>query len=297
MCELQTKGAPKYAIIIPHYEDIARLTLCLDALLANTDEMMSDVEVVVVDNGSSQSLADLKARFSQVRYLLETEKGAAAARNKGVAHTTAPFLFFIDADCIPSSNWLQTAKEAVQRADLVGGHIETFDETPPPKTGAEAFEAVFAFRQKFYIEQKGFSVSANLLTTRTVFERTGGFIGGLSEDVDWCQRALTKGYRLEYAPDLILYHPTRQDWDALFKKWRRLTDEGFYLNGVSAQRRLLWAIRAGLVFLSLCVHVPKLLISPKLAGAKERIAGSMTLIRLRLWRCYYMLLQAIGLRS
>ena len=183
--DLPESGQASFAVIIPHYEDVARLTLCLQALFDADDDVLADGEVAVVDNGSSQSLAELEARFPRARFLIEKEKGAAAARNKGVAETTAAFLFFLDADCIPGPDWLETAKDAVKRADLVGGRIDTFDETPPPRSGAEAFEAVFAFRQKAYVEEKGFSVSANLLTPRAVFKDTGGFVVGVSEDLDW----------------------------------------------------------------------------------------------------------------
>lgn len=295
--DLPESGRASFAVIIPHYEDVARLTLCLEALFDADDDVLADVEVAVVDNGSSQSLAELEARFPRARFLIEEEKGAAAARNKGVAETTAAYLFFLDADCIPGPDWLETAKDAVKRADLVGGRIDTFDETPPPRSGAEAFEAVFAFRQKAYVEEKGFSVSANLLTTRAVFNDTGGFVVGVSEDLDWCQRALAKGYQLTYADDLVVRHPSRQDWNALRKKWRRLSSEAFHLNGLSIGRRLIWACKACVVLLSLAVHAPKLLMSSKLDSSKERFAGLVTLVRLRIWRACYMLLQAMALRS
>ena len=89
---------------------------------------------------------------------METEKGAAVARNRGVAETTAPRLFFIDADCIPAPDWLAVGREVAVRADLIGGRVDVFDETPAPRSGAEAFETVFAFNFRKYIEVQGFSV-------------------------------------------------------------------------------------------------------------------------------------------
>ncbi len=45
---------------------------------------------------------------------------------------------------------------AARPGTLTGGRVYIFDETPPPRSGAEAFERVFAFRQRDYIERKGF---------------------------------------------------------------------------------------------------------------------------------------------
>jgi len=208
------------AIIIPHYNDLARLQTCLAALVP---QLLDGVELVVADNASPVDLGPLKAQFPAMRVVTQPIKGAAAARNAGVAATTAPHLIFLDADCVPAPDWLATALALLGTAEVIGGRIDTFDETPPPRSGAQAFETVFAFHQRVYVEEKGFSVTANLITTRAIFEDVGEFIVGVSEDLDWCQRATGKGYGLIYADALRVAHPTRTDWPALAKKWRRLT--------------------------------------------------------------------------
>lgn len=158
------------AIIIPHYNDVVRLSRCLDALMP---QMTPSVEVLIVDNASTQSLDPIKQTFPSLRMVIEHRKGAAEARNRGVAETTADRLFFLDCDCIPSTDWLETALHIAPRADIIGGSVTVFDETAPPRTGAQAFEAVFAFDNQFYVEERGFSVTANLLTRRDVFDSTG----------------------------------------------------------------------------------------------------------------------------
>ena len=62
------------------------------------------------------------------------------------------------ADCVPATDWVATARKTAPAADLTGGRVDVFDETPPPRSGAEAFEAVFAFDFKSYIEKKGFYI-------------------------------------------------------------------------------------------------------------------------------------------
>lgn len=285
-------GMTDIAIIIPHYNDVMRLERCLSALMEND---LSGCEVLVVDNGSSQSLEGVKAAFPAIRFTKEAQKGAAAARNRGVAETRAPRLMFIDADCRAAPDWIAVGRAVADRADLVGGRVEVFDETPPPRSGAEAFEAVFAFDFRHYIEVQGFSGTGNLVTRRDVFDDVGPFRGGVSEDRDWSFRATAKGYSLIYEDALRVGHPSRQDWPALRGKWRRIMQEMFGQTGGGALARLKWALKGLMMPLSALVHLPKVWRSPALGGTGERLRAMGTLIRLRLLRMVWMLRQAAGL--
>ena len=307
MPKTMSETMPEIAVIIPHYNDVTRLMRCLAALLPTPSPTPSPtvpptvppdiegggVEVVVIDNNSTASLAPVRAAWPVLRIVTEVRQGAAAARNRGVAETTAPHLFFLDCDCVPAPDWLACATRLCGSSDLTGGAISVFDETPPPRTGAQAFEAVFAFDNRAYVERKGFSVTANLLTRRDVFDAVGPFIPGLSEDLDWCHRARAKGYRLVYVAELQVAHPSRGDWPALRKKWLRLTAEGFGVHGSGALARAKWAAKALLMPLSIAAHAPRIWRHPGLT-AGERLAALGTLARLRLTRAAWMLRQAVG---
>lgn len=284
---------PEIAIIIPHYNDVVRLERCLSALMEND---LSGCEVIVVDNGSTQSLTEIQKKFPDIRFVIEPEKGAAAARNRGVQETSAPQLMFIDADCLPAPDWVTVGRRVANRADLIGGRVEVFDETPPPRSGAEAFEAVFAFDFQNYIEVQGFSGTGNLITRRDVFEDVGPFRGGVSEDRDWSFRATAKGYKLIYEDGLRVGHPSRQDWPALRGKWRRITQEMFGQTGGSAMARVSWALKGLMMPASILAHLPKILRSQVLSDSRDRWRAVVTLIRLRLLRMVWMLRQAFGLK-
>lgn len=244
--------------------------------------------VVVVDNGS-----DPPPQVPQgVRLVIEPRKGAAQARNRGVAETTAGRIFFLDCDCVPAPDWIATALSVGGQGDIVGGTVSVFDETPPPRSGAEAFETVFAFDNRGYIERKGFSVTANLLTTRQVLDAVGGFRPGLSEDLDWCHRARAAGFRLVHEDRLRVAHPTRSDWPALKRKWRRLTDEAWGLARGQRLARVKWGLRALAMPLSALVHMPRILRHAGLDGGGERLAALGTLWRLRGTRMVWMIRQA-----
>lgn len=124
---------PQLAVIIPHYNDPVRLGRCL-AALAPQLAAHPQVEAVVADNASPCDLAPLQAAHPEVRFVTEPTKGAAAARNRGVAETRAPLIAFLDSDCVPSDDWLATALRLAGTAGLTGGRVDTFDETPAPRS-------------------------------------------------------------------------------------------------------------------------------------------------------------------
>lgn len=282
---------PNYAVIIPHYNDVTRLTRCLAALMPQMD---ARTELVVADNSSTDDLTGIRTSWPDLTILTESAKGAALARNLGVAETRAPWIFFLDADCVPAKDWLDRARAiAGQGAEMTvtGGRIDVFDETPGPKSGAEAFETVFAFDQKNYIERKGFSVTANLVVSRVLFERVGPFRTGVSEDLDWCLRAGRAGGALVYDETLRVAHPTRSDWPALRRKWRRLTEEAFGLVAQTRPARALWALRGLAMPGSILFHLPRVLRHPDL-DVGERLRGVAILARLRLSRMGWMIAQA-----
>ena len=283
-------GTHPAAVIIPHYNDISRLTLCLESIAPQA--RTHGVEVCVVDNNSPIDISPLAKHFPDVRFVTEEKKGAAPARNKGVQHTTAPLLLFTDADCIPSENWIRTALDLANFDGVTGGAVQIFDETPRPRSGAQAFETAFAFPQAFYVHHKVFTVTANLITTRKIFLDVGPFDSGVVEDQDWCLRATAKGYPIQYCPNLVVSHPTRSTWTELRRKWVRTNNENYFLNGTSFSDRLRWGLRALVVLFSGPAHVPRILRDDRLDHG-EKLRGVLTLLSLRTSRCGWMLRQTL----
>ena len=64
-------ATPDATVIIPHYNDVTRLRRCLKSLMEND---RTGVEILVVDNGSTQSLDEVRAEFPEIRFLTELEK-------------------------------------------------------------------------------------------------------------------------------------------------------------------------------------------------------------------------------
>ncbi|TGD41038.1 glycosyltransferase family 2 protein, partial [Pseudotabrizicola sediminis] len=67
-----------------------------------------------------------RATLPGVRIVTEAAKGAAIARNRGVAETRAEILVFLDSDCLPAADWLTAARATAARddGDFFGGRID-----------------------------------------------------------------------------------------------------------------------------------------------------------------------------
>jgi GT2 family glycosyltransferase len=281
---VRQQDAPRVTVIIPHYNDPERLDLCLAAL--NRQDFTRDhFTIIVADNGSPTGEAALTERIAgRARLVIAGERGAGPARNAGVSASGTPILAFTDADCIPHPSWLSAGVAALDRYQLVGGQMTVLVDHDGPKNPTEAFECVFAFDNATYVRDKGFTVTANLFTTRGVFDAVGGFGAGMSEDLDWCHRATAQGFRLGYAADAIVGHPAREDWSALVHKWRRINAETWALKPPTLAHKFGWLVRSWLLPFSIIAHAPRIWASPSLTSSTDRIAALRGLVRLRLWR-------------
>ncbi|MEL6939337.1 MAG: glycosyltransferase family 2 protein [Cyanobacteria bacterium J06598_1] len=220
-------SSPFVSVIVPVFNDAARLRLCLSAIAQQTYDT-ANYEVVVVDNGSEPAaqIAAVVADFSFARYALELQPGSYAARNKGLMLAKGEILAFTDSDCIPSPNWLEkgvTQLTAAEGCGLVAGRIQLFfrgDRANP----VELYESVTAFPQQSLLTQQHGAATANVFTFRAVMDAVGPFDANLRSngDIEWGQRVFSAGYRQIYAPDVCVAHPARYTLAQLRQRTLRL---------------------------------------------------------------------------
>lgn len=277
-------GLPTVTIVVPHYHNLAALELCLTALVRQS--YPRDLyEIVVADNASPEGRAAVEAVVgARGRLIVVTEKGAGPARNGGVVAATGEILAFTDCDCVPEPDWLAQGVAALARGDFAGGAMRVLVADAARPSSTEAFERVFAFDNRRYVEEMGFTVTANLFCPASLFAKVGGFKVGVSEDVEWSMRARAMGFRLTYAGGAVVGHPARRTWSELVSKWRRLNAEGFTLAAERPGGALRWGLRSLLLPLSALAHTPKVLTSRALTSWSQRWAALGILYRLRLWR-------------
>ena len=274
------------SVIIPHFNMPDALARCLASVAAQAFD--GGVEIIVVDNGSRITPEAVLARYPQVRYLVDPTPGPGPARNTGVAAARAPVLAFIDADCRAGDGWLHAAVSAVEAAGtrgVVGGDVCIDFADPAHLTPVEAYEAVFAYRQRLYIERQGFSGTGNLAMHRDVHAAVGPFAGiGVAEDRDWGRRATAAGYRPVYVPAMRIYHPARPDLASLKIKWQRHVAHDWAEHRAAGKPLLAWVAKALAMPVSVVVDAVRLLMSPRLAGLPNRVRGIAVLARVRLLR-------------
>jgi len=275
------RRADLVSVVIPHFNDYDNLDACL-ALLGRQTFPRARTEIIVADNGSARGLDAVRALVGDRAVVVEAkERGAGPARNAGVMASRGQALAFLDSDCRPEPRWLEEGVKALGAADFAGGLINVLVEDPRRLSGAEAFEAVFAFQNERYVKDKQFTVTASMFVWRSVFDAVGGFDNGVPEDIDWCERAQRQGFRIAYAPEAIVGHPARRNMADLKKKWRRLTLESMGAAeraGVGVGRLLL---RQWLVLLSIAPHAVTALTSRKITGAGNRLRALWALAVIR----------------
>jgi GT2 family glycosyltransferase len=274
-------------VIIPHLNQEEALRACLASLHAQEGVSELDVAFIVVDNGSRHLPEAVCADWNDVTLASEAEPGPGPARNRGVALADGDILAFIDADCTAAPGWIAALTGALSRGDapIVGGDVRVGYVDPSAPTALEAYENIYAYRNRQYIEHEGYSGTGNLATFPSVMADVGPFAGiHVPEDWDWGQRAGTKGYRIAYVSDMIIYHPARTTFEELTRKWDRHIAHAYERNPPTGIASLRWLARAVALAVSPLAELPRVATSPRISGLRARGLALACLTRIRLWR-------------
>ncbi len=276
------------SVIIPHYNDLENLALCVSKLEAQSLDR-ARYEIVVADNNSRCGVDAVASAVPTARVVSALEQGAGPARNKAISVARGDIYALIDSDCVPDRAWLEAGIAALADADYVGGHVITTTVNPDSPTPAAAYEVVFAFNFEKYIKERGFTGTGNMFIPKRVFDVVGPFRDQVAEDVDWCHRANAMSFRIGYATGAIVSHPARESWSDLKLKHCRVTREGFALYNEKKFGRLLWTLRSGLVAVSPLVHAHRVILSKRLPNVRAKLSGLRGLCAIRGFRAYQML--------
>lgn len=121
---------PSLSVVVPIYNVSDYLVACLESLEAQT---LDDLEVVLVDDGSTDGSGAIAAQFAEGRpgwQVLHVENGGLGrARNIGLDHSTAEFVAFVDSDDLVPRDAYELMLHAVRESgsDLVSGGVLRFD--------------------------------------------------------------------------------------------------------------------------------------------------------------------------
>jgi GT2 family glycosyltransferase len=266
---------------------------CTQSLLSQT---VRDFEVIMVEDppfDRSQAIVDA-FRDKRIMYVRnDAHRGISASRNRSVQLARGKFLFFTDADCIASSDWLRQGLSSLRASNCVGveGMTCYVSEQYQPSLSDRIVEN----------RNGGWFMTCNIAYRKSVVQRVGGFDEECSRmaDRDLSLRVMKHG-KIRFDPRMKVYHQrttrgpmelvrsgrTTANRVRLFKKFGK---KG--LGGKSLRDSFVWRIVNPLHLLGIAVP---LLIVGSLIGKRRETKQDLRLLpyvylylvyeRFSLWR-------------
>ena len=222
---IETQTTPSISIIIPVKNRPQDIQECL-ASLASLDYPKDKVEIIVVNDGSTDSTSKVIQTFDIKAIHLTQSIGASACRNLAAREANGEFLGFTDSDCVPHPHWLKELSPYLndERVGVVGGYVSNFYN----RSLLDRYEAVKSslnmgpspYRVENGKSSTAYVPSCNLIIRKKAFSEAGGFQEDLhvGEDVDLCWRTRKLGYHLLYVPRGEVKHKHRNDLLQMLKR-------------------------------------------------------------------------------
>jgi glycosyltransferase involved in cell wall biosynthesis len=218
------------SVVVPAHNEAKYIAGCLTHVLLNTPHDL--LEILVVDNASTDDTADIAAGFDKVRVVSEPEKGLTRARQRGLLEAKGEFLAYIDADCHMPEWWFpMAAREFSSEPELacLSGPYIYYD---LPYWQQKASEFYWGTIARPVAATTGFmTVGGNFIAKKTALVAMGGFdetISFYGEDTDIARRISEHG-KVKFLPSFAM--PT---------SGRRLATEGFFRTGLRYSVNYAW---------------------------------------------------------
>ncbi|MBS1890743.1 MAG: glycosyltransferase family 2 protein [Actinobacteria bacterium] len=223
-------GEPKVAIVVPTWNSAALLPRLLDSIAAQEEPL----ELLAVDNGSSDGTVELLAERGIPHLTRGGNTGFAAAVDLGAERTTAPYVMPLNADTELEPGSVTALRVALEADPGLGGAapriLQLEGDARDPET-ARLYSAGQALTRDGRAVEIGagegqgpdapragevFGVcGAACLLRRELFTDLGGYdrsFFSFYEDVDLNVRARISGWRFDYVPDAVVWHLGNASW-------------------------------------------------------------------------------------
>jgi len=192
----------QFSVIIPAKNEQANIGRCLDSIL-QVDWDPREFEIIVVDNGSSDSTAQIASQMGAVVFV-QPGLTISALRNFGAGKASGEILAFMDADCTVDPSWLRQAAKYLFKSDIVC--FGSPPQVPPCATWVQ--RAWFQVRRKKVAQgETPWLESMNMFVRREAFSRCRGFDEKLvtCEDYDLSLRLQALG-KVFTDTDIVAVH-------------------------------------------------------------------------------------------
>ncbi|RCG26245.1 glycosyltransferase [Sphaerisporangium album] len=188
---------PLVSVIIPNYNYARTLDLCLGALERQT---YPHVEVIVVDDRSTDDSVEVARRHGARVLVTDTNIGAPAARNLGVRHARGEVYFFLDSDVALAGDVVENAVNLLVSDPAIGVVCGTYD--PEPLIADSLVERYRSLQLHYWISGDEGDIttiySAIFAMRAKVFHEVGPLNPALrhSENAEYGHRITQAGYRI-----------------------------------------------------------------------------------------------------
>ncbi len=210
---------PKVSVMVPAYNAEKSIEECINSLL-ELNYPKKDLEIIVVNNASTDRTQEILNRFNgELKVLNEEKRGPAAARNKGILNAGGDFIAFIDADCVADKNWLKHIVSPLKNMAIgvVGGKILSMQ----PCNKIEKFcEKIHDHDKAINEAVPPYAITMNWASRLSLINEVGLFNESFirSQDVDLSWRIFQAGYKLFYEPKAVIYHRNINTFSGLIHK-------------------------------------------------------------------------------
>ncbi len=212
----------------------------MDSVLSADINDGIDLEIVVVDNNSTDATAEVVRNYADstditIRYIIEQKQGLSYARNRGIREAEGNVLAFIDDDVIVAKDWINSIFSTFQDSAVscAGGRIYPVWLESRPKWLNQEFHKYLSLldlgNERIRMDKPGIW-GANLIFRASLFETYGMFDTALGrtagklygeEEVVVVKRLIDNGAGVYYVPEIVVHHcigPARMK-KSYYRKW------------------------------------------------------------------------------
>lgn len=240
---------PEISIIIVSYNTAE----CLQRCIAHLEKEKDALEIIVVDNASTDDSANLiKTKFPFVKLISNrVNEGFGSANNRGAEKASGKYLVLLNSDAFPKPGALSTALKKMQENPKIGiGGARLIDAKEIPQHSARSFPSVlndflrlsgladrfpdsrfFGHAEKTWMPQDkpmqvDWVTGAFMIIPKSLYQQAGGFDERFFlyyEEVDLCKKVKELGLQIWYWPDVIVEHIggiSSEQFSSRREKWR-----------------------------------------------------------------------------
>ncbi len=234
-------------VIIATFNRCRSLQKTLESLLNQKrpdNSRLDNYELLVVDNNSTDSTADLVSSFAEkfagrLKYVSEPKQGKTFALNAGIKAANGTLLAFTDDDVVVDSEWLYQIEKmfAAYPADALGGRILPLYPDRAPRWVKDFKDLLsgpivwhdYGAEIRIYDKRMNPFVGANMAVRKSVFAEMGLFRsdlgagqGTMGDDSEFFERLSGAGKKLYYCGGALVRHPVDRARMNLFyvAKWK-----------------------------------------------------------------------------